>query len=283
MEKLFDSPQKNPIVMTLVDMITMPDFLLLALISGLAVAIVAGPLGAFAVWRRMAYFGDTLAHSALLGVTFGLLLDINLNLAVALGCLTLALILVGLQHKRFLATDTLLGILAHSTLALGLVCVSFFTETRIDLLAYLFGDILAVSVSDVITISVISLCVCIALIFLWRPLLSITVHEELAQIEGVPVTAVRTALMLLMALVIAIAMKIVGVLLITALMIIPAAAARRISHSPEQMAILASLLGACAVVLGLVASYFWDTPAGPAIVLAATGLFILTLLKPQEQ
>ncbi len=261
----------------------MPDFLLLALISGLAVAIVAGPLGAFAVWRRMAYFGDTLAHSALLGVTFGLLLDINLNFAVALGCLTLALILVGLQHKRFLATDTLLGILAHSTLALGLVCVSLFTETRIDLLAYLFGDILAVSVSDVITISIISLCVCIALIFLWRPLLSITVHEELAQIEGVPVTAVRTALMLLMALVIAIAMKIVGVLLITALMIIPAAAARRISHSPEQMAILASLLGACAVVLGLVASYFWDTPAGPAIVLAATGLFILTLLKPQEQ
>jgi zinc transport system permease protein len=285
MEKLFASPPNILvlIVAIIVSMIIMPDFLLLALFAGIAVALVAGPLGAFAVWRRMAYFGDTLAHSALLGVTFGLLLDINLNLAVALGCLTLALILVGLQHKRFLATDTLLGILAHSTLALGLVCVSLFTETRIDLLAYLFGDILAVSVSDVITIGLISLCVCIALIFLWRPLLSITVHEELAQVEGVPVTAVRTALMLLMALVIAIAMKIVGVLLITALMIIPAAAARRVSHSPEQMAIIASLLGACAVVLGLIASYFWDTPAGPAIVLAATGLFILTLLKPQEQ
>lgn len=267
----------------IVSMIIMPDFLLFALFAGIAVALVAGPLGAFAVWRRMAYFGDTLAHSALLGVTFGLLLDINLNLAVALGCLTLALILVGLQHKRFLATDTLLGILAHSTLALGLVCVSLFTETRIDLLAYLFGDILAVSVSDVITIGFISLCVCIALILLWRPLLSITVHEELAQVEGVPVTAVRTALMLLMALVIAIAMKIVGVLLITALMIIPAAAARRVSRSPEQMAIFASLLGSVAVALGLIASYLWDTPAGPAIVLSATGLFILTLLKPQEQ
>ncbi len=271
------------IVATIVSMIIMPDFLLLALLAGVAVALVAGPLGAFAVWRRMAYFGDTLAHSALLGVTFGLLLDINLNLAVALGCLTLALILVGLQHKCFLATDTLLGILAHSTLALGLVCVSLFTETRIDLLAYLFGDILAVSVSDVMTIGLISLCVCIALILLWRPLLSITVHEELAQVEGVPVTAVRTALMLLMALVIAIAMKIVGVLLITALMIIPAAAARRLSRSPEQMAIFASLLGSVAVVLGLIASYLWDTPAGPAIVLSATGLFILTLLKSQEQ
>lgn len=262
---------------------TMPDFLLLALIAGLAVALVAGPLGAFAVWRRMAYFGDTLAHSALLGVTFGLLLDINLNLAVALGCLTLALILVGLQHKRFLATDTLLGILAHSTLALGLICVSLFTENRIDLLAYLFGDILSVSVSDVLTISIISFCVCIALIFLWRPLLSITVHEELALVEGVAVTAVRTALMLLMALVIAIAMKIVGVLLITALMIIPAAAARRLSRSPEAMAILASLLGCVAVILGLAASWFWDTPAGPSIVLAATGLFVLTLFKTQKQ
>ncbi|MCE3253932.1 MAG: znuB [Cellvibrio sp.] len=205
----------------------MPDFLFLALLAGIAVALVAGPLGAFAVWRRMAYFGDTLAHSALLGVTFGLLLDINLNLAIALGCLLLALILVALQHNRFLATDTLLGILSHSTLALGLICVSVFSENRIDLMAYLFGDILSVNKTDVISIWVISLAVIAALIWLWRPLLAITVHEELAQVEGVAVTRVRTSLMLLMALVIAIAMKVVGVLLITALLIIPAAASRR--------------------------------------------------------
>jgi zinc transport system permease protein len=262
--------------------IIMPDFLLLALLAGLAVALVAGPLGAFAVWRRMAYFGDTLAHSALLGITFGLLLDINLNLAVALGCLLLALILVALQHNRFLATDTLLGILSHSTLALGLVCVSFFSDSRIDLLAYLFGDILAVNLTDVISVWVISLLVLFSLIWLWRPLLAITVHEELARVEGVAVGAVRTALMLLMALVIAIAMKIVGVLLITALLIIPAAASRRLTHTPEHMAIVASLLGIIAVVAGLAASYFWDSPAGPAIVLSTTGLFTLTLLKRQQ-
>lgn len=262
---------------------TMPDFLWMALIAGIAVALVAGPLGAFAVWRRMAYFGDTLAHSALLGVTFGLLLDINLNLAVTLGCLTLAMILVGLQQKRFLATDTLLGILAHSTLALGLVCVSLFSDTRIDLLAYLFGDILAVSSQDIVIISCISFAVLIALFFLWRPLLAITVHEELAQVEGVAVMPVRTVLMLLMALVIAIAMKIVGVLLITALMIIPAAAARRLSYSPEQMALVASVIGVLSVMLGLASSFWWDTPAGPSIVLAATGLFVLTLFKPQPQ
>jgi len=259
----------------------MPDFLLYALLAGIAVALVAGPLGSFAVWRRMAYFGDTLAHSALLGITFGLLLGINLNLAVAVGCLLLALILVAMQNNRFLATDTLLGILSHSTLALGLVCVSLFSNTRIDLLAYLFGDILSVNKLDLITMWLISLVVIGALVWLWRPLLAITVHEELAQVEGIPVNKVRTALMLLMALVIAIAMKVVGVLLITALLIIPAAASRRLTHTPETMAVVASILGATAVSLGLGASYLWDSPAGPSIVLAATILFILTLTRKQ--
>lgn len=259
----------------------MADFLLYALLAGIAVALVAGPLGSFAVWRRMAYFGDTLAHSALLGITFGLLLGVNLNLAVAVGCLLLALVLVGMQNNRFLATDTLLGILSHSTLALGLVCVSLFSGTRIDLLAYLFGDILSVNKLDLISIWLISLAVIGALIWLWRPLLAITVHEELAQVEGIPVNKVRTALMLLMALVIAIAMKVVGVLLITALLIIPAAASRRLTHTPETMAIVASALGSIAVCLGLTASYFWDSPAGPSIVLAATLLFVLTLSKKQ--
>jgi zinc transport system permease protein len=259
----------------------MSDFLLLALLAGIAVALVAGPLGAFAVWRRMAYFGDTLAHSALLGITFGLLLGVNLNLAVAIGCLLLALILVALQHNRFIAADTLLGILSHSTLALGLVCVSLFSGTRVDLLAYLFGDILSVNEMDVITIWLVSSSVIGALIWLWRPLLAITVHEELAQVEGIAVVKIRTALMLLMALVIAIAMKVVGVLLITALLIIPAAASRRLTHTPEAMAIVASLLGSLSVCLGLMASFYWDSPAGPSIVLAATTLFMLTLLKKQ--
>lgn len=260
----------------------MPDFLLYALLSGLGVALVSGPLGSFAVWRRMAYFGDTLAHSALLGVTFGFLLEINLSVAVASGCLLLALILVALQQNRFLATDTLLGILSHSTLALGLVTISLFSESRIDLLSYLFGDILSANIIDVTTIWLISITVIGLLILLWRPLLAITVHEELAQVEGVPVVAVRTALMLLMALVIAIAMKVVGVLLITALLIIPAAASRRLTTTPETMALTASFLGCLAVCSGLTASFLWDTPAGPSIVLSATLFFILTLAKKQR-
>lgn len=260
----------------------MPDFLLFALLAGLAVALVAGPLGAFAVWRRMAYFGDTLAHSALLGVTLGLILSINLTLAVTLGCVVLALILVGLQRQKLLATDTLLGILSHSTLALGLICIGLFSDTRIDLLAYLFGDILSVTQEDVMTIWAVSVSVLGLLIWQWKALLSITVHEDLARIEGINVDAIRTLLMLMMALVIAMAMKIVGVLLITALLIIPAATARRLATSPESMAIFAGLIGSSAVVMGLTASYWWDTAAGPSIVLSSSALFVLTLFKRQR-
>lgn len=252
----------------------MPDFLLFALLAGLAVAMVAGPLGCFVVWRRMAYFGDTLAHSALLGVSFGWLFSINLNIAVACGCLILAMLLVVAQQKRFLATDTLLGILSHATLALGLVIAAAQSDYRLDITAYLFGDLLAVSGADVITIGIISALVLIALMLLWRPLLTITVDEDLALVEGVPVFWVRASLMLLMALVIAIAMKVVGVLLITALLIIPAATSRKLSGTPEQMAVFASALGSLSVAGGLTASYLWDSPAGPSIVLFAAGLFV---------
>lgn len=259
----------------------MPDFLLTAWLAGLCVALVAGPLGSFAVWRRMAYFGDTLAHSALLGVVFGLLLDINLNLAVTVGCLLLALALVLLSRNRQLASDTLLGILSHSTLALGLVCLSLLHDQRVDLMAYLFGDLLMASHTDVLTVAVVSALVLAIILRAWRPLLAITVHEELAQVEGTRVGAVRLLLMLCMALVIAIAMKVVGVLLITALLIIPAAAARRLARTPEQMAGLAAGLGALAVTLGLTLSFWVDSPAGPSIVLAASALFGLSLLRRQ--
>lgn len=259
----------------------MPGFLLNALLAGVGVALVAGPLGSFVVWRRMAYLGDTLAHSALLGVALGLALSLSLNLAVALVCLGVALLFVVLQHNRTLATDTLLGILAHSSLALGLVAVTLFGDNRVDLYGYLFGDILAATGADIILIFGVALSVLILLGLFWRQLLSITVHEELAFTEGVNVKWVRTLLMLIMALVIAIAMKAVGVLLITALLIIPAAAARRLAHTPEQMAVIAALIGCVAVAGGLAASFYWDTPAGPSVVLAASSLFVLALAKRQ--
>jgi zinc transport system permease protein len=261
---------------------SMADFLLYALLAGLALAVVAGPLGSFVVWRRMAYFGDTLSHAALLGVALGFLLDVSPTVAVTVGCLLLAVLLVTLQQRQPLASDTLLGILAPSTLSLGLVVLSFMHEVRIDLMAYLFGDLLAISPTDLAWILGGSAGVLALLVTLWRPLLAITVHEELARVEGLPVPALRLALMLLIAVVIAVAMKIVGVLLITSLLIIPAAAAQRHAKSPEQMALGASLLGMLAVCGGLALSWFKDTPAGPSIVVTAAALFLLSFVLPRR-
>jgi len=260
----------------------MDDFLARALLGGLGVALAAGPLGAFIVWRRMAYFGDTLAHSGLLGVMLGILLNISPELGVVATCLTVAVSLVLLQRQRWLAADTLLGILAHTSLSLGLVTLAFLETVRVDLVGYLFGDILAISPTDLYWIWGGALLALTALVGLWRPLLAATVHEELAQVEGVPVFAMRLAFMLLIAIVIAVAMKVVGILLITALLIIPAATARRFARSPEGMAALASGLGCAAVGVGLWASLHWDTPAGPSIVVAAATLFALGQAIPKQ-
>lgn len=262
---------------------SMPDFMIYALLGGLGVAAISGPLGCFVVWRRMAYFGDTLAHSALMGIALGLLLDINLNIAITAVCIFIATALVILLKQRQLASDTLLGILAHSSLSIGLVVVSFIEEVRIDLTGYLFGDLLAISATDLAWIYGGAIAVGIILAILWKPLLMMTIHEELAKVEGLPVDWLRLVLMLLFSIVIAVAMKIVGVLLITAMLIIPAATARRVSNTPESMALNASLLGMLSVVLGLTLSYFTDTPAGPSVVVSAFALFIFFYLaRPQK-
>ena len=257
----------------------MDDFLLRALAAGLGLSVISGPLGVFVVWQRMAYFGDTLAHSALLGIALGLLLDVNLQLSVLLLALFIAAALLVLQQGSALASDTLLGILAHGSLAIGLVAISFRDDVRVDLLAYLFGDILAVSSDDVLWIWAGALLSLVALLTIWRPLLNLSVHEELAAVDGVGVARVKLTFMLLVALVIAVAIKLVGVLLITALLIIPAATAQRVSRGPEQMAMIATLIGATAVILGLSASLLFDTPAGPSIVTAALALFMLGQLR----
>jgi len=262
--------------------VTMANFLLWAWLGGLMIAAVAGPLGSFMVWRRMAYFGDTLAHAALLGVALGLLLQVNISLAVVLVCLLLALLLSTLVHKRIIATDTLLGILSHASLSLGLVSLSLFDHQSIDLMGFLFGDLLAIGQHDLLWIALACCLVLVILVSIWTPLLSITVNEELAQVEGINVAWMRTLLMLLVAVVIAVAMKVVGVLLITSLLIIPAAAARRLSSSPEQMALLASLLGMLAVTGGLALSWFYDTPAGPSVVVIASTLFFLLFSFPRS-
>ncbi|MEZ5672394.1 MAG: zinc ABC transporter permease subunit ZnuB [Thiotrichaceae bacterium] len=257
----------------------MDDFIWRSLLGGLGVALVTGPLGCFIVWRRMAYFGDTLAHSALLGVALGFLLDINPNLSIFLVLICIAILLLLLQQQKQLATDTLLGILSHSALALGLVAVAFLHNIRLDLYSYLFGDLLSINYNDLYWIYGGGMISLIGITILWRDLLSITVHEELAQVEGVAVAPIKFLFMLLIAIVIAGAMKIVGILLITSMLVIPPAIARNFAHTPEQMAFLSSGIGGLTVMMGLTLSLYWDTPAGPSVVVAATFLFILSMLS----
>ena len=258
----------------------MDDFLVRALIGGFGVAIVAGPLGAFVVWRRMAFFGGTLSHSALLGVALGFLLGINLNISIFAVCAAVAVLLVAFGRPARLSNDTLLGILAHTSLAFGLIALSFMEARRIDLMSYLFGDVLATTVSDIQLIYGGGFLVLVVLAWLWRPLLAASIDEELAAVEGVPVTAVSLTFMVLLAGVVALAMKVVGILLVTSLIIIPAAAARRFSVTPEQMAVLAGAAGCAAVAAGLWASAVFDTPSGPSIVAAAFALFVVSALSP---
>lgn len=254
------------------------DFFTRALVAGLGLAAVTGPLGCFIVWRRMAYFGDTMAHSALLGVALAFLFEINLTAGVFIVAALVSVALLVLERRRALSTDALLGILSHSTLAFGLVMVAFMTWIRVDLMAFLFGDILAVSRSDIVIVYFGGAFVLGVVAWLWRPVLAATVNAELAEAEGLRPERSRFVLMLVMALVIAIAMKIVGILLITSLMIIPAATARRFSSTPEGMAVYAALAGMAAVAAGLYGSLEFDTPSGPSIVVAALLLFLLTLL-----
>jgi zinc transport system permease protein len=258
--------------------IAMDDFVWRALAAGLGLAAIAGPLGSFVLWRRMAFFGDALAHSALLGVALGFLLHVDVNLGMVAMCVAFALALTGLLARSRLAPDTLLSISAFTALSAGLVVLSFLDNVRVDLIGYLFGDLLAVAPSDLIWIWGGALVALGGLATLWRPLLATTVHADLAAVEGTRVGHVRLCFVLLLALVVAVAAKIVGALLVTALLIIPAAAARRFARSPEQMAIGAAAIGALAVAGGLGASLLLDTPSGPSVVLTASLLFALSLL-----
>lgn len=260
----------------------MLEFLLAPLMAGLLIALVAGPLGAFVVWRKMAYFGDTLAHGSLFGLTLGFLFQVNMNIALVVSCVLLALMLVLIERKNAMSTDTLLGIIAHTSLSLGLVAISFLDNLRVDLMSYLFGDLLSVNMNDLWWIGGISVLVSIILAFSWRALLAITISEDMAKVDGYPVDKLKLLLMLLVAMVVAIAMKFIGALIITSLMIIPAATARRFSQSPEQMACYASFIGVCAVFGGMSLSWYQDTPAGPSVVVVAALLFLLSQLKKQN-
>ena len=253
------------------------DFFIRAVLAGIGIAIIVGPLGCFVIWRRLAYFGDTLAHSGLLGVTLGVIFSIDLSFSVFFISGIIALLLIILQKKTKLAGDSLLGLLAHSTLAIGLIFIALLTTIRFDLMGLLFGDILSVSNEDIIIIWLGGGLILLILFFIWKSLFSATINYDLAKAEGMNPDISNYIFTILLAGVIAICIKMIGVLLITGLLLIPAAMSRNFSESPKQMMILSIIGGIISVIIGLFSSLKLNTPSGPSIIVASMLLFILSL------
>ncbi len=253
------------------------DFMVRAALAGLGVAIATAPLGCFVIWRRMAYFGDATAHAAILGVAISLALSLPVFAGVLAVALLMALTITTLSGRGY-AMDTLLGVMAHSALAFGLVAVSFLSGIRIDLMAYLFGDILAVTPRDLAVIWGGAVLVLILVRARWSALLTATLNPDLAYASGINPKREQLFLTISLAVVVAVAIKVVGALLIAAMLIIPAAAARPFSRTPETMVVIATVIGGISAFGGLQAAFYFDTPTGPTIVSVAAIIFALTAI-----
>jgi len=253
------------------------DFFIRALMAGIGIAIVTGPLGCLIIWRRLSYFGDTLSHSALLGVTLAYAFSLNISLSVFIISGIVALLLLSLQKRTKLAGDSLLGLLAHSSLAIGLVLIGFLSSIRFDLMGLLFGDILAVTIEDIFIIWLGGLIILGILFIIWKSIFASTVNYDLAAAEGMKPDLSNFIFTMLLAGVIAISIKMIGALLITGLLLIPAATARSLSNNPFQMVILSTLIGIISVIIGLFSSLEFNTASGPSIIVAALILFIISL------
>jgi zinc transport system permease protein len=258
-------------------------FVLRALAAGIGLAIVAAPLGCIVVWRRMAYVGETLAQSSLLGVALGLALNIDLTLSVIVAAVIAALVLTAFGRQKLLALDSVLGLMHHAALALGVIAIAMLKGPSIDLMSYLFGDVFAVTTSDLYWVFGGGAVVLALTVWLWRPLVRLSLHEDLATAEGINPRTPRALFDILLAVTIAVSMKIIGILLVMAFLVVPAVAARPLASTPERMAVIAALIAAVSVVAGLALSLYTDAPGGPSIVLAMCSIAVISLLAMGRQ
>jgi len=257
------------------------DFFTRALLAGIGLSALVGPLGCLIIWRRMSFFGDTLAHAALLGIALAVMADLSPMIGVPVVTLATCVALLVAKNSQRLSSDTILAILAHSTLAFGLVLIAISGSRAVNVNGLLFGDILAVSTNDLVVIYGGGAIVMGIIFWRWRRLLAAIVSPEIAEAEGLSPQRAEWLFMILIAFVVSISLKLVGVLLITALMIIPAAAARHFGGSPELMAAMASLFGVIGSVSGLYGSAYFDTPSGPSIILASAFILAIVMLLPR--
>lgn len=256
----------------------MEDFIVRALLVAIGIAIIAGSLGCLVIWKRMSYFSESVAHSALLGVALGLVSGLGIQLGLLLTSVVFALLLLTLQMRKLLSSDAILGILSHITLALGVLALAQVGDGRTDYFALLFGDILSVSNQDIIWVSVVLLVIISFLVVSWQRLLLLIVNQDLARAEGIKQPLYEFLFMLMVALSVSVSVQIVGVLLITSLLIIPPAIARIFAKTPLQMVFQSVFISMVAVMIGLGSSVSYDLATGPMIVVSLGGLFALSQL-----
>ncbi|XCE18450.1 iron chelate uptake ABC transporter family permease subunit [Candidatus Liberibacter asiaticus] len=252
------------------------EFFIRALFSGIGIVLSTGPLGCFIIWQRIAYFGDTIAHSALLGVALSLIFQLPLTICIFMIATLTSLVLLQIQKNEALSSDAILGVITHSTISLALVILSFMKWVNTDLTSFLFGDILAVNTTDILLIWGIGFLNIMILFKIWNPLLATTVNYELAKAEGMQPEKIKLIFIMITSLMISVSIKFIGITLITSLLILPTVTARRFSTSPENMAILATIIGILGIIIGLYGSLIFDTPSGPSIIITSLFLFILS-------
>ncbi len=254
------------------------DFIIKALLAGIGISIISGPIGSLMIWQRMTYFGDTIAHASLLGISIATMFNINIYYGLIFTCVIIGIILTILATNKKFTNDTTLSILSHSVFAAGLVAASLLKNTRVDLFSFLCGDILSVTNYDLILIFIVDIIVLIGLSFLWEKLVFITINRELAIVDGIKESQIRWIFILLVSLIFAVSIRLVGILLINGLLLIPCSIAKIWSKSPTQMAILGSICGCLTIILGIIGSLLWNAPTGPTIVVSAGLLFMLNIL-----
>ena len=254
------------------------DFLLRSIIAGLMMVSIAAPIGCLMVWQRLAFLSDTLGHAAVLGVGLGLLLQLPPMVGVLGVVLLIVISLSQVVNFNNALSETTLAIISNTGLAAGLIILGLLPENTVSVEAILFGDLLSVTLTDLGMILVTTLVLVFLLKQHWRSFVAVSVSREIAQAEGIQVRKVQLLMYLMIALLVAVMMKVMGVLLIAAMLVIPTSAARMLSSSPERMVIFSAFYGVAALAGGLLSSLQFEWQTGPAIVLSATGLLLVTLL-----
>ena len=253
------------------------DFLVRSVLAGLIMVAIAAPMGCLMVWQRLAFLSDTLGHAAVLGVGLGLLFQVEPIFGVLAVVLLIVFSLSQVNSFNNALSETTLAIISHTGLAGGIILLGTLPTQEVDIEAVLFGDLLAITIVDLQRLAFTTLVLFFILVRYWRDFVALSVSREIAQAEGVPVRKLQFLMYTMIALLVAVMMKAMGVLLIAAMLVIPTTTARLFSRSPEQMVMISALYGFGALVGGISSSFHFDWQTGPAIVLCATLLLVCTL------